>query len=465
MTTRVQRGFWNGRAGAFTMTGLGLISTTLMISAAATPATAVAATWPVTNCSDSGSGSLRDAISRAADGDTVDLTQVGCGRIRLAGQPITISQADLNIIGPGRYKLAIDGDYRSGVLRHMGAGVLRISDLSVEHGEHVVYDGDGDAFGGCIYSAGDVGIAWVEVRHCGAHARVEAGGGGIYAQGNVAATQSVVHSNRVSGARPRGGGIATGKSITLDHSRIVNNRSGMNGGGLSAGVYSSITTRYSTLANNVAQIAGAAEVFGKAEILNSAVYGNSASYKNGAFQINELTLVNSTVSGNTAPFISAIETRNGLVVSNSTIAYNSITQTARCDDDGAVYVWVYADDPLPPLPPHLDSSIFANNSCNGGPGIDIHVTSDSSTVVPITGANNLVMQSTPSTGLPEDTISADPQLEPLADNGGTRLTHALSAGSPAIDAGNNAAGLTYDQRGPGYPRTKGAATDIGAYER
>lgn len=43
-------------------------------------------------------------------------------------------------------------------------------------------------------------------------------------------------------------------------------------------------------------------------------------------------------------------------------------------------------------------------------------------------------------------------------------THALGAGSPAIDAGNNAAGLDYDQRGPGYQRVVGAQADIGAFE-
>lgn len=131
---------------------------------------------------------------------------------------------------------------------------------------------------------------------------------------------------------------------------------------------------------------------------------------------------------------------------------------------GAVHVGLYADEPLPP---HLDSSIFANNICNGSPGIDFQATDTASGggVVPITGANNLVMRSTPSTGLPADTISADPKLGPLADNGGVRLTHALTADSPALDAGNNEAALDYDQRGAGYPRTKGAATDIGAYER
>ncbi len=43
---------------------------------------------------------------------------------------------------------------------------------------------------------------------------------------------------------------------------------------------------------------------------------------------------------------------------------------------------------------------------------------------------------------------------------------ALLPGSPAIDAGNNAlipAGITTDQRGPGYARVVNGTVDIGAY--
>ncbi len=60
----------------------------------------------------------------------------------------------------------------------------------------------------------------------------------------------------------------------------------------------------------------------------------------------------------------------------------------------------------------------------------------------------------------------DPLLAPLAWNGGPTETHALLAGSPAIDAGDpSATGLpTYDQRGEGFLRKYGSAVDIGAYE-
>jgi hypothetical protein len=52
----------------------------------------------------------------------------------------------------------------------------------------------------------------------------------------------------------------------------------------------------------------------------------------------------------------------------------------------------------------------------------------------------------------------------LADNGGPTKTHALGPGSPAVDAGNNNASLTSDQRGTGFPRVIGVAPDIGASE-
>jgi hypothetical protein len=58
----------------------------------------------------------------------------------------------------------------------------------------------------------------------------------------------------------------------------------------------------------------------------------------------------------------------------------------------------------------------------------------------------------------------DPLLGPLQDNGGPTLTHALLAGSPAIDAGNNAYATDFDQRGPGFPRIVNGIIDIGAFE-
>jgi hypothetical protein len=58
-------------------------------------------------------------------------------------------------------------------------------------------------------------------------------------------------------------------------------------------------------------------------------------------------------------------------------------------------------------------------------------------------------------------LDANPMLGPLADNGGFTQSMALLAGSSAIDAGTTCSAS--DQRGVTRPR--GAACDIGAYER
>ena len=60
------------------------------------------------------------------------------------------------------------------------------------------------------------------------------------------------------------------------------------------------------------------------------------------------------------------------------------------------------------------------------------------------------------------TISADPKLGALADNGGPTWTFGLLPGSPAIDAGEDATCETVDQRG--ITRPQGPHCDIGAFE-
>jgi hypothetical protein len=84
----------------------------------------------------------------------------------------------------------------------------------------------------------------------------------------------------------------------------------------------------------------------------------------------------------------------------------------------------------------------------------------------ITGSDNIIMMSSAKVTLPGDTITRNPLLLPLADNGGPTPTQAFADGSPAMGAGNNAVGqFANDQRGTGYPRGAGGAVDIGAYQR
>ena len=82
----------------------------------------------------------------------------------------------------------------------------------------------------------------------------------------------------------------------------------------------------------------------------------------------------------------------------------------------------------------------------------------------IDGGGNLQWPDVKANGNPDlpctDSMSfADPQLDPLADNGGPTMTLSLPSGSPAIDAGVDGCPMT-DQRGE--PRV--GPCDIGAFE-
>jgi hypothetical protein len=62
-----------------------------------------------------------------------------------------------------------------------------------------------------------------------------------------------------------------------------------------------------------------------------------------------------------------------------------------------------------------------------------------------------------------DMQNTNPELGPLANNGGPTQTLALLSGGPAIDAGSDMACPPIDQRG--ISRPQGPHCDIGAFER
>ena len=77
------------------------------------------------------------------------------------------------------------------------------------------------------------------------------------------------------------------------------------------------------------------------------------------------------------------------------------------------------------------------------------------------GGNNISSGSSCAFG-PGSRNNTDPQLAPLANNGGSTPTFALLPNSPALDSANSANAPAIDQRG--VPRPQGVRADIGAYE-
>src|SRR5262249_2493816 len=107
----------------------------------------------------------------------------------------------------------------------------------------------------------------------------------------------------------------------------------------------------------------------------------------------------------------------------------------------------------------IGNSIIAGNSCAYGPDVSNGV---------VSLGNNLVGKTDGSSGwVGSDLTGISPWLSPLGNYGGPTQPMPLFAGSPAIDAGNNALlpnGVTTDQRGTGYSRIVNGTVDIGAFE-
>jgi CSLREA domain-containing protein len=187
---------------------------------------------------------------------------------------------------------------------------------------------------------------------------------------------------------------------------------------------------------------------GTATLTNSTVSGNTAIYSGGIFNYGTLTLTNSTVSGNTASDANAggIFNRSGtLTLTNSTVSGN----TASYGPSGIFNVGGAAT---------LKNTIVANGpsgrNCAG--------------VITSLG-HNLSIDDTCAFDGAGDLNGTAPMLGPLADNGGSTQTHALLAGSPAIDAGSgDCPPPATDQRGVSRPQdgdgNGSSICDIGAFE-
>ena len=170
---------------------------------------------------------------------------------------------------------------------------------------------------------------------------------------------------------------------------------------------------------------------GNVSLLDSTVSGNT-SHGIGLAQ-SEAELTNSTVSGNTG---------HGIYLNGGEVRLNNSTVTDNIGHGIYGYNWDI----------DLANSIVADNDGPGDPSVaDCNV-----------NYSELINAGT-------DTISttvcggatvADPLLGPLADYGGTTQTHALLAGSPAIDNATAAGATVNDQRGVASVGVR----DSGAYE-
>jgi len=306
------------------------------------------------------------------------------------------------------------------------------------------------------------------------------GGGILSFSGDVTLTNSTLTGNSTAGDQARGGGVSTRSGdVTLTNSTLSGNSTVGNlafGGGISA-IAGDVTLIRSTLsANNTvgfdAPGGGILTNYGDVTLFNSTLTGNSTAgdlSEGGGIRTSagSATLINSTVSGNSTSGNDSpgggIRTYTGdVTLTNSTLTANSTAGAG-----GGIFV-VDTPDGVPAVT--FENSIVAGNMDNGtAPNFQ----SDPDGTVTV---NNSLISDTTGSGITPETGSGNildqpALLGPLADNGGPTLTHALLAGSPAIDAGSDTlavdadgVSITTDQRGTGFDRSNFGRVDIGAFE-
>lgn len=278
-------------------------------------------------------------------------------------------------------------------------------------------------------------------------------GGGIANEGTLTIRDCLISENlseRGIGAFSEGGsGIFNAGEMTIINSTVAENRFDHSVGG---GIYNDCSGTLMLLKSTVSA--------------NGAGVDGSAGVGGGVFNAGEMTIINSTVSGNGVSGLGEVSgggilNAGWMSLTNSTISGN------RADSGTAIAI---ASSPSSCTDEHTELS---NTLIDG----DCDLTERGPSVTWVSNGHNI--ESLGNTcGLNHETdqfgVSAEElNLDALADNGGSSLTHALlrlPAKSFAIDVIPEAAciqpqggaALAEDQRGVARPQ--GDKCDVGAFE-
>lgn len=397
---------------------------------------------------DSANG-FSDRVLEILDG--ADLTLDG---VTITGASHT--QDGGGILAQSNTNLTVRNSSISGNTGDDGGGMELGRNSTITVIDSIISGNSGDGEGGGIYANNSVMLSISGTTISNNTSRSDSGGLHFRVNGTATIDDSTISDNNGGESANRAGGIFNDGTMTIRNSQITGN--GVTTGDIDgAGIFnnSDLTVIGTTISGNTGDEGGGIDNDGTLRLIDSTISNNVANSGGGLVNdFSNATIVNTTISGNIAGDGGGIRHKGNshfLTVINSTIAGNSASEgtggIASTDSSELV----------------LNNSIVSGNSGGDLSGA-------------FTGSHNVIQDGSDSgTGL-TDTINADPLLSPLQDNGGPTFTHALGAGSPAIDAGINGNAvdadsnpLEFDQRGEGFARivggpVVGAAVDIGAFE-
>ncbi len=215
------------------------------------------------------------------------------------------------------------------------------------------------------------------------------------------------------------------------------------------------------------------------EIIDSTFRGNTATDDGGAIAVETATggfaVLSSTFTGNSAGdsgtsiFLAANQAQASLYNSTIDEAEDTIAAIHISSNDGGFFI-AHSTIVAP-------SALYVGASSEDLLGIDSSIVdvTDATAIVVASGDPVRALYTAFSTdGTSDDIVdeignlfSADPQLGPLADNGGPTSTRLPAATSPVIDTGDPTVTVfpEFDQRGDGFARVVNGRVDMGAVER
>jgi hypothetical protein len=417
-----------------------------LVSAAA-PAIAGAATFNVTRFNDPAPAycapvqcSLREAVvaANSAGGSNSIVVPAGTYSLNQILQDLPIT-SNVTITGSGGQAVIDANGSVTGTraFEVMNGGNLTLQNVSIRNGVGPK-DPDNEDRGGAI--------------------RVEQGG-------TLAMTDGEVSDSSVPDTGSQGGGIYTAGKVTLTRVTVDDNSTGFAfGGGIYATNSGYVTTTDSVIASNSSSFGGGFAGTGGAQFNrtlfrdNSAGLGGAAyTYGCGSFKFDESTIANNNSNGSAG----AIRDRDADVfLTNTTIAGNTAAQYAGG-------IMVQQDPNGCPTMVYMANTILAGNVAGTGAPDCLDQTSGDFT----SEGHNIVGNPigcgiNPGAGDQFGTPGSpiDPQLGPLAANGGPTDTMALLKGSPAIGAGDTTRCGPNDQRGYAIATDGDKGCDIGAFE-
>ncbi len=388
--------------------------------------------------------------------------------------------SSLTITGPGALALTISAN-NTGRVFHITGGAVAISGLKMTNG--TAGSPGSPANGGDILVDNTASLTLTNAVVSGGTA---SSGGGIFSAGFLTLNSTTVTGNMATGDRAGGllggGGLdsMTG-AVTLNSCQITNNQApnGLGGGLLAAS--GPVTVRFnspnvtnSTLSNNGAVLGGGVYCASSLVLTQSAVIGNTASGDAGTGQggggifvkgNSSAGLTNDTLSNNTASNGDGggADNQGTLFLTSCTVSGN-IVYNGNGGGLRSIAPPPPGGSPQPPTNTQttLQATIVAGN-------VNYSLTSQDASGAFTSAGSNLIGDGTGAggfTGLHDQVgtpnAPIDPLLGPLQNNGGSTLTQALGAGSPAINADYSANSPANDQRG--IARPIGPRADIGAYE-